>query len=146
MAKVTRIKASDPGKNEKNDSSLVKGPAEKAVKTKISAKGTKANKATKAAKTAKATKTSAKAAAKSSAKSVENNTKSAKKPFILIRPFVYFGRYVRDSWREIRQVRWPSRKATWKLFLAILVYTLIFVAVIMLLDALFTWLFNTVIR
>ena len=71
--------------------------------------------------------------------------KSAKKPFILIRPAVYFGRYVKESWLEIRQVRWPSRKTTWKLFLAILVYTLLFVVVIMFLDALFSWLFNTVI-
>ncbi len=70
---------------------------------------------------------------------------SGKKPFILIRPFVYFFRYIRDSWREIRQVRWPSRKATWKLFFAILIYTALFIAIIMLLDALFTWVFETVI-
>lgn len=79
-------------------------------------------------------------------KKVEKKAKkSEKKPFILIRPFVYFFRYIRDSWREIRQVRWPSRKATWKLFFAILIYTALFIAVIMLLDALFTWLFETVI-
>lgn len=68
-----------------------------------------------------------------------------KKPFLLVRPFVYFFRYLRDSWREIRQVRWPSRKATWKLFFAILVYTFLFGAIIMLLDVFFTWLFNLVI-
>ena len=72
-------------------------------------------------------------------------TKKDKKPFILIRPFVYFFRYLRDSWREIRQVRWPSRKATWKLFFAILIYTLLFGAIIMLLDVFFTWLFNLII-
>ena len=69
----------------------------------------------------------------------------AKKPFILIRPIVYFFRYLRDSWREIRQVRWPSRKATWKLFFAILIYTLLFGAIIMLLDALFSWIFNLIV-
>lgn len=68
-----------------------------------------------------------------------------KKPFILIRPIVYFFRYLRDSWHEIRQVRWPSRKATWKLFFAILIYTFLFGAIIMLLDVFFTWLFNLII-
>ena len=71
--------------------------------------------------------------------------KVKKKPFILIRPIVYFFRYLRDSWREIRQVRWPSRKATWKLFFAILIYTFLFGAIIMLLDVFFTWLFNLII-
>ncbi len=75
----------------------------------------------------------------------KSEKKPAKKPFILIRPIVYFFRYLRDSWREIRQVRWPSRKATWKLFFAILIYTLLFGAIIMLLDALFSWLFNLII-
>lgn len=76
---------------------------------------------------------------------VKSPEKSDKKPFILIRPIVYFFRYLRDSWREIRQVRWPSRKATWKLFFAIIVYTLLIGAIIMLLDVFFTWIFNTII-
>ena len=78
-------------------------------------------------------------------KSEKSEKKPAKKPFILIRPIVYFFRYLRDSWREIRQVRWPSRKATWKLFFAILIYTLLFGAIIMLLDALFSWIFNLIV-
>lgn len=130
MAKITRIKASDPGKSKDEE------PVKEAKTVKVSAKAknsTKVEKTTKAKKPAKTTKT------------IEKTEKETKKPFILIRPLVYFGRYLRDSWAEIRQVRWPSRKTTWKLFLAILVYTLIFVVVIMLLDALFSWLFNTVI-
>ena len=75
----------------------------------------------------------------------KSDKKSDKKPFILIRPLVYFFRYLRNSWREIRQVRWPSRKATWKLFFAILIYTLLFGAIIMLLDVFFTWIFNLII-
>lgn len=71
-------------------------------------------------------------------------TKS-KKAFILFRPFIALGRYFRDSWHEIRQVRWPSRKATWKLVFAIFVYTALFVALIMLLDALFTFIFNKIL-
>ena len=69
-----------------------------------------------------------------------------KKPFILIRPFVAFGRYLRDSWREIRQVRWPNRKATWKMVVAVLIYTALFVLMISLLDLFFTWLFSLIIK
>ncbi len=75
---------------------------------------------------------------------VETKTK-AKKPFILFRPFVALFRYLRDSWKEIRQVRWPSRKATWKMVLAVLVYTALFVVLISLLDLFFTWLFNLIL-
>ena len=69
-----------------------------------------------------------------------------KKVFILFRPFVALGRYLRDSWREIRQVRWPNRKATWKMVLAVLVYTALFVIIISLLDMFFTWLFSLIIK
>ena len=145
MAKITRIKASDPGKA---DEKAPKKSVKKSVKTSASA----SSKAVSAKEVAKATKSTTKTTIKKAEaektvakKQIKPITKDAKKPFILIRPFVYFGRYVKESWQEIRQVRWPSRKVTWKLFLAILVYTLLFAVVIMLLDLLFTWLFNTVI-
>ena len=105
------------------------------------AKITKIKAAEASGKTPKATEKNAKKAAKEAKRAKKAN----KKPFILIRPLVYFTRYIRDSWREIRQVRWPSRKATWKLFFAILIYTVLFIALIMLLDALFAWIFKTVI-
>ena len=75
-----------------------------------------------------------KIAEKESKKSVE------KKVFILFRPFVALFRYLRDSWREIRQVRWPNNKATWKMVLAVLAYTALFVTIISLLDLFFRWL------
>ena len=92
-------------------------------------------------------KTPPKETAKKAVKKVVKKTekleqKPDKKPFILFRPFITFGRYIRDSWREIRQVRWPDRKLTWKMTGAVVVYVLIFAAVIMLLDALFAFLFN----
>ena len=71
--------------------------------------------------------------------------KPAKKTLILFRPFVAFFRYLKDAWKEIRQVRWPSRKATWKMVLAVLVYTALFMVVISLLDLFFTWLFNLIL-
>lgn len=68
--------------------------------------------------------------------------KSSKKPFLLFRPFIALGRYLKGSWQEIRQVRWPNRKVTWKMVFAVFVYTAIFVIFIMLLDTLFAFLFN----
>jgi len=126
MAKITRIKAKDTAESTgdtQDEKKVVKIRSKDQLGSSVQKK-TKTN--TEAEKSPK-------------------KPEDTKKPFILIRPFVYFGRYVRDSWREIRQVRWPSRKATWKLFFAIVVYTLLFVGIIMLLDAIFTWLFETVI-
>ncbi|MDO4612397.1 MAG: preprotein translocase subunit SecE [Candidatus Saccharibacteria bacterium] len=85
--------------------------------------------------------------AKKEAKEVKKTEKKKeKKPFILIRPFVYLGRYLKESWKELRQVRWPSRKATWKMVLAVLIYTAAFVVFITLLDVFFSWLFNLIIK
>ncbi len=42
--------------------------------------------------------------------------------------------YFRGSWEEIKQVRWPDRKATWKMTGALLVFTLFFFLVIVALD------------
>lgn len=93
-------------------------------------------------------------AAKSAAKNAKNAKKAKKsseeKPlkevFILARPFVALGRYIRDSWREIRRVRWPNRKATWKMTGAVLAYCIAFMVFIVLLDSFFTWLFGLIIK
>lgn len=83
--------------------------------------------------------------AKSSKKpKLQGDEKPLKSVFILARPFVALGRYLRDSWRELRMVRWPSRKATWKMTLAVLVYCAIFIVFIVLLDMLFTFIFNLI--
>lgn len=93
-------------------------------------------------------------AAKAEAKKVKADKKAKKsseeKPlkevFILARPFVALGRYIRDSWREIRRVRWPNRKATWKMTGAVLAYCVVFMVFIVLLDSFFTWLFSLIIK
>ena len=100
---------------------------------------------------AKATKAKIRAktkAAKAKAKATKSATpeKPLKQVFLLARPFVALGRYLRDSWRELRQVRWPNRKATWKMTLAVLVYCAIFIIFIMLLDALFTFIFDLLLK
>lgn len=126
MAKITRIKASDgPSKREE----LSDEPA--ITRKKVVVKDKKSEK-------------EKRKEAKVAEKAISNKT-NEKKPFILIRPFVYLWRYLRDSWRELRQVRWPNRKMTWKMVIAVLVYTALFVTFISLLDLFFTWLFNLIL-
>ncbi len=122
-AKITRIKANDSAKTDSKAEEPVITRKKVVVKDKKLEKTNKkeAKKAEKAAKKAE-------------------KAKEGKKTFILFRPFCAFGRYIRDSWREIRQVRWPNRKATWKMVLAVIIYTAIIVVVIMLLDMLFNFL------
>ena len=126
MAKITKIKASDgPSKKEAKSEPAI-------TRKKVIVKEKKSEKAKRKDK-------------KVAEKKVTAEKKSNKKPFILFRPFVYLWRYIRDSWRELRKVRWPNRKATWKMVLAVLVYTAIFVLFISLLDLFFTWLFNLIL-
>ncbi len=113
--------------------------------TKISAKPPEtAEKPAKNHKTPKITVPSVpKSASKPNKKSRKNGAeKPLKEIFILARPFVAFGRYLRDSWRELRQVRWPNRKATWKMTVAVLIYCAIFIVFIVLLDTFFNFIFN----
>lgn len=135
MAKITRIKASDPGKSPEESAEAPK--TVKKVKV-----GRDSVKAEKPAKTTKKTvKNSSKdekivrEAEKANKKALRNNKVAKKKE----------GNYFRNSWLELRQVRWPSRKATWKMVAAIFIYTGLFIAIIMLLDALFTWLFGLIL-
>ena len=93
---------------------------------------------------AKISKTDRKLRKKAKNRPTEGDEKPLKSVFILFRPFVALGRYLRDSWRELRMVRWPSRKATWKMTLAVLVYCAIFIAFIVLLDMFFTFIFNLI--
>ncbi len=75
-------------------------------------------------------------------KSRDNTEKPLREVFLLARPFVAIGRYLRDSWRELRLVRWPSRGNTWKMTFAVLIYCAIFIVFIILIDSLFTFIFN----
>ena len=126
MAKITRIKASDEPsrKDEASEPSI--------TRKKVVVKDKKTDK-------------NIRKETKKNEKKIGSKDSSGKKPFILFRPFVYLGRYLRDSWRELRQVRWPNRKTTWKMVLAVLVYTLIFVVFISVLDLFFSWLFNLIL-
>lgn len=59
--------------------------------------------------------------------------------------FARIGGYFVGAWQELRQVRWPNRKATWSLTLAVILFSLFFVVIIVLLDSLFKLLFELII-
>lgn len=163
MAHVTRIKAKDP----RNKQDAGKEPEPEAVKKPKSQKPEKvAEKATSGAvaasekienkkpeqETIKEKKTiieaevTSKAAKKAKKMAAKDAKKANKKPMSLpVRIITWPFRYVHESWLELRQVRWPSRGAAWKMVLAVVIYTGLFVGFIMILDALFTLLFNNIL-
>ena len=63
----------------------------------------------------------------------------------LKRPFVAIWAYFKGAWFELRQVRWPNRRATWSLTGAVLAYTAFFIVLILLLDAAFKYLFELIL-
>lgn len=56
--------------------------------------------------------------------------------------FQALGDYFAGAWYELTQVSWPTRRATWSLTGALIVFTGFFVALILLLDSLFKYLFE----
>lgn len=83
-----------------------------------------------------------------SADSEVSNTRRLSTPRavkIAISPLTLFIGYVKGSWNELQMVRWPDRKATWSLTLAVIIFTLFFAVVIILLDTAFQYLFKEVI-
>lgn len=118
QTKVTRITAND---------------SEKVVATKAKDKSK-----TKTTTTAKTTKPVA----------VKKEKKQSNSPHFIkgmASPFVALGGYFKGAWYELQQVTWPNRKATWSLTLALIVFTLFFVVMILLLDALFKYLFELIL-
>jgi len=68
------------------------------------------------------------------------------KPLLTITaPLRAAGRYVRGSWQELRQVFWPSRRASLGLTLAVILFTLFFTVVIVALDTAFQELFKRIL-
>jgi preprotein translocase SecE subunit len=63
----------------------------------------------------------------------------------LAAPFRAAGRYFKGAWYELRQVRWPNRRATWSLTAAVMIFTAFFAVLILLLDALFKYLFQLIL-
>ena len=55
------------------------------------------------------------------------------------------GGYFKGSWQELRQVSWPTRKATWGMTFAVMIFTLVLAIFILLLDLGFEQLFKRII-
>ena len=112
-------------------------------------------KATKAASTTKVTriKASDSSAAKKPAKSAaKKSTAKTAEPIVggskrrnPLSPLKAFGGYFVGAWYELRQVRWPNRRATWAMTAALLIFVAFFVTLILLLDTLFQTLFQTLV-
>lgn len=54
-------------------------------------------------------------------------------------------RYVKGSWYELTQVRWPDRKNTWGMTGALVAFTLFFVVVVLVFDYGFAQLFKFIL-
>ena len=104
---------------------------------KISAKDS--GKPAPAEKVAKVEKTVVKAAKK------EKVVRERKVPAVL-RPFAALGGYFKGAWLELREVRWPTRKATWSLTIAVLGFSALFTVIILLLDAGYKSLFEIILK
>lgn len=63
----------------------------------------------------------------------------------LIKLLRSIGGYFKGAWFELRQVRWPNRRATWSLTAAVLIFTAFFVVLVVLLDILFKYLFQLIL-
>ena len=57
-----------------------------------------------------------------------------------------FFSYFKDAWFELKQVRWPNRRATWGMTAALLTFTALFVAFIVVVDLLWENLFKLILR
>lgn len=135
MPKITRISAGQGGSSHSSSTN-----AQRTANQELPAKKSAASSAVK--KSPKKTKTK-KSCRFCQAKPVKVITWPFRQ---LARPFIALGRYIKDSWQELRQVRWPSRKATWKMTGAILVYTALLLAFIVALDTFFTFVFNQLFK
>lgn len=60
-------------------------------------------------------------------------------------PLGAVGAYFKGAWQELRQVRWPNRRNTWSLTLAVLGFTAFFAVLILLVDAGFQYLFREIL-
>ncbi len=125
--KVTRIKATDSSRPSKKEAD----------------KKTKETKASDV-KSENITKTKAKTTKKLSLKkfSRKDKTKDTKKDK---KPSKFFG-YLKGSWNELKQVRWPDRRSTWAMTGALLVFTAFFITIILLLDYGFKYLFDLIYK
>jgi preprotein translocase SecE subunit len=82
---------------------------------------------------------------KKESKPVKSTPKAPKQKKAIFAPLRAIGGYFKGAWFELKQVRWPTRKATWSLTIAVLLFTTFIGVLIVLLDAFFNYLFKITI-
>jgi len=95
--------------------------------------------------TSSKSKTKTPAAKKPTGQSKPTTTKREKEAKVNFNPITAIFGYFKGAWEELRQVHWPTRKATWGLTVAVLLFSAFFVVVVLLLDAFFKYLFELVL-
>ena len=93
----------------------------------------------------KSTAPTKKTTSKTAKKTVTATSTSPKQPKTTAKKSGDVG-YFKGAWQELKLVRWPTRSATWSMTAAVLVFTLIFVVLILLLDAGFNWGFSQILK
>lgn len=76
-------------------------------------------------------------------KKVIKSTADSEANSSLFRKFI---NYFKGAWFELKQVRWPTRRATWGMTAALLIFTGLFVGFIVLIDLLWEYLFKLILR
>lgn len=119
----------------------------KSTKTPESAKVVRRVKASDDKPAAKASvKSTTKVDAKTAKKATNKPAKAAKKTSDKKSKMPHWiraiGAYFAGSWYELRQVRWPNRKATWSMTAAVLAFTAFFAILVLASD----WVFNYLIK
>ena len=61
----------------------------------------------------------------------------------IFKPLSPVGRYFKSAWSELKLVRWPTRRETWKMTSAVIIFSVAFAVLIILLDSLFNWFLKT---
>jgi len=112
----------------------------KGKKSKAETTGTKVTRIKATEATSTKTKTVKKAAAPTPAKVAVAEPNQKRRS-----PFRATSDYFKGAWYELKQVRWPTRQATWGMTAALLGFTAFFVVFILLLDALFKYLFELIL-
>lgn len=64
----------------------------------------------------------------------------------ILTPILAVGGYFKDSWRELKQVRWPNRRNTWAMTAAVILFTGLALILIITLDYIFNELFKLLIK
>ena len=114
---------------------MAKAPTNKGTDTKV-------KRITASDKTPKAKTAAAKPAKQTKAKKERTETTDTQ---VRKNPLKAMGAYFKGAWAELRQVRWPDRKSTWAMTLALVAFTAFFVVIILFLDFLFSELFKLIL-